>query len=351
MTEETKSREKSRAAADETGKNETKENPSRDYRDYFIKDGKHAGDYEGMYRNTPDPWDIEALGLRLDMSAAILLARTRALATPGPARVLDAGAGAGLFSLALFEALREKNPDLVWCLNDISPTALNLAKARFEKAGHVPEALAFDIRGLPRVLAEGKEKVEKERRGRRDRRGPSERRTSPDRRGRPERRTTQERRAAPDRRKGVFPHEGEDKRKGERRLAPARRTVAERRTDSPRRLFPERREGKDRRDARSDARAFLAPASYDLVVLAQVLWGIMDNLFETLSAMKKLLKPGGALLVSQHFPGADVQEYGREVTKPEDLSAILESTGLSRVATLETDRETNHHWGSLWTAL
>ena len=44
-----------------------------DYRKYVILDGRHVGDYEGAWRHCPDPWRIEELGVRLDMSAALLL--------------------------------------------------------------------------------------------------------------------------------------------------------------------------------------------------------------------------------------------------------------------------------------
>ncbi|MDR2612608.1 MAG: hypothetical protein LBG06_07250, partial [Deltaproteobacteria bacterium] len=76
--------------------------PGKSYRDYFISGGRHVGDYEGMYRDCEDPWRIEELGLRLDMKAALLLLEAFPPAGRGPGgalRALDAGAGAGLFSL------------------------------------------------------------------------------------------------------------------------------------------------------------------------------------------------------------------------------------------------------------
>ena len=106
------------------------EKKSADYRDYFIVDGRHVGDYEGMYLNAEDPWSIEKLGVRLDMRAALLLLDS--LPEP-PARALDLGAGAGLFSLEIWRALLKRNPGASLVLSDVSPAALALAETRFRR--------------------------------------------------------------------------------------------------------------------------------------------------------------------------------------------------------------------------
>jgi SAM-dependent methyltransferase len=86
--------------------------------------------------------------------------------------------------------------------------------------------------------------------------------------------------------------------------------------------------------------------SFDLVVLAQVLWGLLENLDGALAGLARLLPPGGLLLVSQHFPSR--QTYGADqVAAPEDLAARLAAAGLDILDTLETNRAVNHHWAAL----
>jgi SAM-dependent methyltransferase len=118
-----------------------------------------VGDYEGMYRDCPDPWRIEELGLRLDMRAALLLLDSFppvARGQGGAVRALDAGAGAGLFSLEVYEALNRRYPAVEMTLNDISPTALAKARARFvANAILPPEILAYDLRRLAGNPASG----------------------------------------------------------------------------------------------------------------------------------------------------------------------------------------------------
>jgi hypothetical protein len=86
------------------------------------------------------------------------------------------------------------------------------------------------------------------------------------------------------------------------------------------------------------------------VILAQTLWGILENLTDTLLSIKKLLRPHGSLLISQHFPGAERQKYGRDIVdSPETFTEILKKINFTLHETLETNRATNHHWASLWT--
>jgi SAM-dependent methyltransferase len=248
---------------------------SRSYADYFIVDGKHIGDYEGMYQNAIDPWRIEELGFRLDMRAALLLLTELPLR---PERVLDLGAGAGLFSLELYRALKAINPEVSLTLSDISPTALRIARERFNRelsGAYEPICVTQDLRLLDSCFEE---------------------------------RTKDE---------GAEVEASKDKGTN---------------TGSP--PFP-----------------FLKVASYDLVVMAQTLWGVMENLMGTFRGIRKLIAPRGALLISQHFPGEKNQRYGREITRPEDLMDLLGNLGFSLLRTIETDRLLNHHWGALWRKL
>jgi SAM-dependent methyltransferase len=220
---------------------------TNDYQRYFIVGDRHVGDYETMYRRCADPWRIEELGLRLDMRATLLLLEH------SPTRVstaLDAGAGAGLFTLELLRLLRRTDPDVRLVVSDVAPTALELSRAKIAEArldANV-EFVPFDLRGLDL--------------------------------------------------KGV-PFE---------------------------------------------------PASFDLIVLAQVLWGLLENLRAVFPGLGRLTRPGGRLLVSQHFPQPGRQGYGAElVSGPEDLSDLIAESGWRFENSLETDRRNNHHWASLWT--
>lgn len=212
----------------------------RDYHDYFIRDGRHVGRYEEMYVNCSDPWRIESLGVRLDMLAALLLLSGREKEI---GNFLDIGAGLGLFTDQLTQALWRVNPAATGTVTDISPSAVNRAAERL--ADPRLHFMALDARTLP---------------------------------------------------------------------------------ESP--AFP--------------------PESFDLAVMAQVLWGLLENLDEVLAAVACLLRPGGLLLMSQHFPGAERQSYGAEiVSRPEELAARLDRAGLAVADTLETNRAANHHWAAL----
>ncbi len=95
------------------------------------------------------------------------------------------------------------------------------------------------------------------------------------------------------------------------------------------------------------AKPLFPPQSFDLVVMAQALWGILDFLSEALTAFANLVPAGGLFLVSQHFPGA-AQSYGADiVARPEDLAESLGRAGFSIQNTLETNRALNHHWAAL----
>ena len=102
-------------------------------------------------------------------------------------------------------------------------------------------------------------------------------------------------------------------------------------------------------DARElDQKPLWPPGSFDLVILAQVLWGLLENLGGSLAALARLLPRDGLLLVSQHFPGPERQTYGAEVVStPEELAGRLGPAGLEIIDTLETNRAVNHHWAAL----
>lgn len=211
-----------------------------DYHDYFIKGGRHLGRYEEMYQNCPDPWRIEELGPRLDMRAALLLLAGREKSIR---RFLDLGAGLGLFTALLTEALWRVNPEARGVVTDISATAVARAESRL--ADPRLEFKTLDARSLP--------------------------------------------------------------------------------------------VGSD-----------LRPQAFDLIIMAQILWGLLEDLDRTLAALAGLLTPGGAILVSQHFPGPERQSYGREiVASPEDLTRRLAGAGLQVRETLESNRAVNHHWAAL----
>ncbi|MDR3135404.1 MAG: class I SAM-dependent methyltransferase [Deltaproteobacteria bacterium] len=219
-----------------------------DYHKYFIVDGRHVGDYEGMYKNCPDPWQIEELGLRLDMRAALLLVDQ--LPTK-PLMALDAGAGAGLLSAELLVLLSQTRPGSHLTLSDISETALGLAKKR--------------ILGEP-GLALGSTQVT------------------------------------------FTPFD--------------LRSIGE-----PSCPWPE--------------------GSFDLIFLAQVLWGLAESLDGLFPGLKSKLKPDGYLVMSQHFPGPGRQRYA-PCLDPPMVSGLASRAGLNLRHTLETDRTENHHWAALW---
>ena len=117
-----------------------------DYHKYVIRDGIHVGDYETMWRECPDPWKIDELGVRLDMSAALLLLGR----VPAVEMVLDGGAGSGLFTLEAARRLKERSPDFTLVVSDISPTALAKAEIRLREAdlGLNLQFRPFDLRLL-----------------------------------------------------------------------------------------------------------------------------------------------------------------------------------------------------------
>jgi SAM-dependent methyltransferase len=95
---------------------------STDYHDYVIKDGRFIGEFEQMYRNVPDPWHCvqEAHSFKNDL---LLGAVTHVKGDVR--RALDLGCGLG----ALTVRLQAAAPDAEWHACDVSPSALDRARA------------------------------------------------------------------------------------------------------------------------------------------------------------------------------------------------------------------------------
>ena len=204
--------------------------PSRDYHDYFIKDGRFIGRFEEMYQNVDDPWHIDRLGRRIDMDAALLLVES---ANRPCRRVLDAGCGKGLFT----SLLHQKTQAHIWAC-DVSATAVAQARDRYKSPDI--EFFTFDLN-------------------------------------------------------------------------------------------------------RPDALPF-DPGFFDLIAMAQTMWCVLPALEEIFKVFARLLRPGGTLLLSQHFLQPGQQKYGADIMAgPEDLIRLVEKAGFQIKATLETDRLTNHH--------
>ncbi|MDR1313745.1 MAG: hypothetical protein LBQ12_08620 [Deltaproteobacteria bacterium] len=320
----------------------TEHSPPKSCRDYFIADGRHVGDYEGMYRDCSDPWRIEELGVRLDMKAALLLLECSPPTAGGPEgelRVLDAGAGAGLFSLALFGSLRKSFPKVELTLTDVSPTALSKAAARFREAcAPPPAAVPYDLRLLAGGPAGGVCHGP----------GPgSLPAINPGPAGG----------GAAASVPGPGPAPGN---------ARSREPAAPGAPGAPGSPVPSGTHGSPvPSGAHGTSRPStvplssvpfgpscpFAPGAFDLIALAQSLWGIVLEISGVLKGFKRMLARGGTLLVSQHFPGKDRQRWGREVAGPGDFSGILRASGFELVSELETDRASNHHWGATWRSI
>ncbi|MBU2548869.1 MAG: class I SAM-dependent methyltransferase, partial [Proteobacteria bacterium] len=87
---------------------------------------------------------------------------------------------------------------------------------------------------------------------------------------------------------------------------------------------------------------------FDLIVMAQTIWCVLDRLPDILAGFRDLLKPDGGLLISQHLFQPGQQHYGADrVSRPEDLIAMLNEAGFLIEDTLETNRFANHHL-ALW---
>lgn len=96
---------------------------SPDYHDYFIKDGRFIGEFEQMYSNVADPWGCadKSRSLYNDLLLALV-----GHVSPRDGVILEAGCGLG----ALAARMREALPQAVVKACDVSPTAVEKARAR-----------------------------------------------------------------------------------------------------------------------------------------------------------------------------------------------------------------------------
>jgi SAM-dependent methyltransferase len=75
-------------------------------------------------------------------------------------------------------------------------------------------------------------------------------------------------------------------------------------------------------------RAPIAPATLDVVTLAQVLWCVLEHAPRILRDVFRLLKPGGSLIVLQQFYSDAEQKYGRGIVEdPKDFLAMVTHAG------------------------
>lgn len=102
---------------------------SKDYHDYFIKDGKFIGAFEEMYQNVDDPWHHgNATAIQYDL-ALYLIKRYKICAHGG--YILDIGCGRGTFTARV----KRQIPKSRILAGDIAPTAIRKARDKFGKLG------------------------------------------------------------------------------------------------------------------------------------------------------------------------------------------------------------------------
>lgn len=208
--------------------------------DYFIKDGKWIGNFEGMYADLEDPWGIEtdgAKGGRLDYLIAMSLLKYHSNHHPEKEikDIIDFGAGMGWFA----NEIKNMFPDANYIATDVSETACWNGKKRYPK---IDSFIPFDVN----VIDE----------------------------------------------KASFP------------LA----------------------------------------SGYDLIVFSQVLWMVIPSLERVLKELRRILRPDGIILISQHFFQPGQQKYGVEViSKPDDLFRFVREAGFQVNDIVEINRHINHH--------
>ena len=116
--------------------------PSKDYHDYVIKDGKFIGKFEEMYQNVDDPWQqTEEAGHSYSRMDTVNSIRRFHLKT-----VLEAGCGLGHFT----NYLQVHCPASKIIGMDIAPTAIQKAKAAYPKLAF----LAGNLKDLDEILAQ-----------------------------------------------------------------------------------------------------------------------------------------------------------------------------------------------------
>jgi SAM-dependent methyltransferase len=100
-----------------------KPNKPMNYGDYFIKDGKHIGDYEGVYRNFTDPWNHKSNNHQFLTDRLIALNWMKRLrADFGSTRVVEFGCGLG----HLTKPIKDESFSVVGV--DIAQTAIERAR-------------------------------------------------------------------------------------------------------------------------------------------------------------------------------------------------------------------------------
>jgi len=71
-----------------------------------------------------------------------------------------------------------------------------------------------------------------------------------------------------------------------------------------------------------------APATLDLITMAELMWYVLPSLTGILRQFHGALRPGGHFLVLQYFLAPDEQQYGREVVgSPDDLINLVIAAG------------------------
>lgn len=114
---------------------------TKDYHDYFIKDGKFVGAFEEMYQNVEDPWhQTEEAAHSYSRMDTVNSIRRFHLGT-----VLEAGCGLGHFT----NYLQAHCPSSKIIGMDIAPTAIEKAKASFPKLSFI----AGNLKDLDAILA------------------------------------------------------------------------------------------------------------------------------------------------------------------------------------------------------
>lgn len=103
---------------------------TNNYQPYFVRDGRFIGDFEEMYRQCDDPWHQDAIQpVAEDFALGLLGARRYE-------RILDLGCGKG----RLTQRLKMITSGAVTAV-DISPTAVQIAKARYPGIEFMADAI------------------------------------------------------------------------------------------------------------------------------------------------------------------------------------------------------------------
>jgi len=126
--------------------------PSRDYHDYFLRDGKYVGDYEGMYRfSAVPPWHQDETAFRWYSQVVLAMARDHA-----PYRsILEVGCGLGFVTVQLQpflepQAIRLGRPGAKPSLNDVGIDAFDISPTAIAKASRLHRGVNFYVDDITR---------------------------------------------------------------------------------------------------------------------------------------------------------------------------------------------------------